>query len=141
MLLTARQEGIAGNSIPITPSNVSSITVDVPFKNGLDQQSQSLSFPRAGLVDRNGLRIIGVPHDVMQAAAEYSIRAAASPLFADPVVDDTGRIVIEKSEKVGPLEETTKYAEGGSVDQLIKPYPAADRLMKQYLTSAGGTTR
>jgi len=77
----------------------------------------------------------------MQSAAEYAVRAAIAPLYADPTVDESGRIVQEKYEKVGPLEERTTYLKSNSVGQITKPYPAADRLLRPYLNPAGGTSR
>ena len=48
--------------------------------------------------------------------------------------------VIFKREKVGPIEEETRYREGGAI-AISKPYPAADRLLRDLLNLSGGLVR
>ena len=136
ILLTALIAGESGDNTPLeTPA--ANIDVTNVFAFGEDAGSQALEFPRAGLVDRSGRRVYGLPRRVMEATAEYAVRAVAGALLVDPTTDATGRIVQEKQEKVGPLEEKTVYAEGAALEQLLKPYPAADRMLADYITSAG----
>ena len=54
-----------------------------------------------------------------------------------PVYDDTGRTVIEKTEKVDVLQETTKYSEKGGYGRSVdgfRAYPIADALLKPFVT-------
>ena len=105
--------------------------------NGLDYGSQPLAFPRSALRDDAGRLVIGIPRDLKIACAEYAVRAHASPLAPDPSIDASGRAVT--LEKIGPIE--TRYSEGGSIDFVIKPYPAADYMLKGYLKAIGGSYR
>lgn len=140
ILLTANQIGLSGNDIPLTITSTGN-SVDTAFVNGLDQGNQTLEFPRNGLFDPDGQRVDGIPLKLKQAMAEYADRARAALLYTDPTVDATGKVVTEKFEKVGPIEERTKYSDGGSLDQLLTPYPAADRLLSDYLFPAGRVHR
>ncbi len=129
ILLTVLNGGASGNDTPLSET-ATNLTLDTPtFVNGLDGGSQPMEFPRRSLFDQDGRRVLGIPQNLKFAAAEYAVRAAATPLFTDPVVDATGRVVTEKFEKVGPIEERTKYQDSSTLSQLIKPYPAADRLL------------
>lgn len=140
ILLTARNFGAAGNDILISEVSTS-ITIDSQFVNGKDGGSQCLEFPRLRLFDSRGQFITGIPLNLKQAGAEYAVRAVNAKLVADPTVDATGRVVNEKLEKVGPIEERTVYAEGEALEHLIPPYPAADKLLDEYLKPAGGAIR
>ncbi len=129
--LTARQEGSAGNDITLT-TTAGNITL-ITFVNGRDEGSQPLEFPRSSMYDQDGVRVTGIPRNLKFAAAEYAVRAAGSPLWNDPTVDASGRALIEKT--IGPI--TLRYADGASIDLLIKPYPAADKLLRDYVVRVG----
>ena len=135
--LTAFQIGSEGNDTTLTES-LTNATVST-FAFGEDDGPQPLEFPRDGLYDRNGDKIVGIPRPLKEACAEYAVRSLSASLYADPTVDDTGRAVTEKFEKVGPIEERTVYEDGASLSNLIKPYPAADRLLRDYITNPGAT--
>lgn len=92
--------------------------------------AQALSFPRVGQT--------AVPVGVQRACAEYALRAAVAPLVADPTVDAAGVQLKSKTEKLGPMEEKTEYADVGR--QTFTPYPAADLLLRPFLR-AGGLVR
>lgn len=97
---------------------------------------QPLSFPRLGLRDRVGQTVLGIPENLRRATAEYAVRAMASALMPDPVTDPSGAMVTSKREKVGPIETSMSF----SVLQgfrLLKAYPAADRLLTEYLSGGG----
>lgn len=140
IIFTSRQEGSNANSIPLSTA-ATNITVTAGFQNGTDQGPQALEFPRALLFGHRGLRITGVPLKVRHATAEYAIRAHAATLFKDPTIDDTGRAVTGKREKVGPIETETKYEDGATLSNLIRPYPAADRLLSEFIKPAGMAIR
>lgn len=136
--LTAIQEGTSGDDITLT-TTAGNLT-PVAFDLGRDEGSQPLEFPRSSLFDRSGVRVSGIPRNLKSAAAEYAVRAASASLFTDPTVDATGKVVVGNKTVVGPIETNIQYSDGGAVDQLIKPYPAADRLLREYV-SPNGTIR
>lgn len=100
--------------------------------------TQALDWPRLNAVDSdNILWTDEVPPVVREACAEYALRVlgdgtALVPLAPDPVTDESGKFVTLKREKLGPLEEETRYSDGRGV-ATIKPYPAVD----QALVSSG----
>ena len=98
-----------------------------------DEYSQSLEFPRVGLSDRNGRVIEGVPVRLCFATVEYAVRALGGSLYSDPEVDESGRVVQRRASRVGPIQEETTFEEGGGLTHLLKPYPAADRLLLEYV--------
>lgn len=101
------------------------------FRGDVVDVNQALSWPRtdAGADDI-------VPLGVRKAASEYALRALTTTLAPDPTTDESGRVVASKSEKVGPISETTTFV--GSSVVTFKPYPAADLLIKPWLRSNGG---
>lgn len=92
-------------------------------------ESQALEFPRAGLVDWNGLAVTGVPLRVKNACAELAVRALTTTLDKD---QDRGGMV--KSKSVGPISVTySDKAPAGTVftavEKLLQPYfYAADQM-------------
>lgn len=102
--------------------------------------SQALDFPRQDLWYQ-GARVTGVPDNVKRATAEYALRALGGELMPDPVVDETGLQVNSRREKVGPIEEEVSYATFASAATLLRPYPAADRLIAIYAVSGGRNYR
>lgn len=99
-------------------------------------EDQALEFPRS----YDDPLVAEMPVKMKQAVAEYALRALSATLAPDPVVSDTGGQVIEKREKLGPLEEATRYAEGVAI-AVIKPYPAADLLLRGLVDNARRTIR
>lgn len=100
---------------------------------------QPLSFPKTGLVDPDGLTIVGMPLRLLQATAEYAVRArvATTLLAPDPTVDALGGTVTRLKEKVGPIETDTEYLPGTANSGALPAYPAADRLLADFLSSGG----
>lgn len=142
IVFTSTQRGESGNDIPLSRvspgSDITLLTASFVF--GRESGVQPLEFPRAGLYVY-GERVTGVPIRLKQAAAEYAVRARSAALYADPVVDDTGRAVTFRDESVGPLKDITRYEDGAGISALIKPYPAADNLLEPLVKPAGGTWR
>lgn len=98
--------------------------------NGRDQTTQ---WPRSGATDAQGYYVEGIPREVKAAAAEYAIRAISSDLLPDPVYDQSGRTVSEKTTVVGPITTTVKYAVSDSINQPQAPsYPAVDSLIDGF---------
>lgn len=102
---------------------------------------QALSFPRLNVIDRNGRFVTGIPVNLKKATAEYALRALSITLLPDPTVDDSGMVVISKKERVGPIEESTDFQSSGSAPILLRPYPAADKLLQEYVYSVGKNFR
>ena len=100
------------------------------FKGSKYKDEQALEWPRV-FCDSEDPQM---PANLLKAVAEYAVRARTAPLAPDPTVDATGGTVISKKEKVGPLEEETRYSEAFAV-RTFTPYPAADMLLRG-LTSA-----
>lgn len=129
--LTARQAGTSGDDIVLSTA-ATNVTV-TGMLNGVDYGSQRLEFPRAGLFDRSGKQVLGIPQQLKWATCEYAIRANDAELWFDPVIDASGRSVT--AEKIGPIE--TVFSEGAAINNPVKPYPAADYLLSAYLKPAG----
>jgi hypothetical protein len=95
-----------------------------------EDEDQATEFPR-DLWD-------GIPVKIQQATAEYALRALSSEgvvsIAPDPEVDARGLQVASKTEKVGPLEESTTYVQGKS--NVLPSYPTADRLLSSFVISS-----
>lgn len=142
LVIVALEKGDSGNAIAFASTITSStITGAGTLSDGLDEGEQPLPFPRAGLYSRDGRAIAGVPLKVRQATAEYAVRAMSAPLSPDPTVDSRLVPVLSVSKSVGPLSTSTTYGAPGVNGTLLKPYPAADRLLDEYLTASGGVMR
>lgn len=106
----------------------------------LNLRDQDTEWPRANCYDSDRAYVNGVPKQVKDATAEYALRALTSTLAPDPEYSAHGAQVQSKSEKVGPIEESTTYVQGSSF-QLPK-YPAADLLLTRAgLTESGANLR
>jgi len=93
------------------------------------RSDQPTEWPRVGATDNRGVHVNGIPTAVKEATAEYALRALSGPINPDPTRDDSGAVVAEKHEKVGPLEESVKYAAGGSFRMPV--YPIADQKLRK----------
>jgi hypothetical protein len=144
--LTVQEEGSAGNSISAASNVTGAVVLD--FDGGLDRGSQPLEFPRVNLFDGSGNAVEGLPLKLKQACAEYAVRAASASLMSDPAApdDNTSGQVTRLKQKVGELELDTTYAEnatGGNAgagaglvsDSAIQQYPAADLLLREYISA------
>lgn len=94
-------------------------------------ETQALQWPREGAYDVNGFSLADeVPPALKQAVMEYALRIVEDlgDLLPDPSEDSTGAFVTLKREKVGPIEEETRYS-----DQIrpsaIRAYPSADSIL------------
>lgn len=101
---------------------------------------QPLGFPRLYLYDRAGQAVEGIPDKLKKATAEYALRALSGELMPDPTTDASGAMVIGNRQKVGPIETEVTYSASMGVGQL-KPYPAADRLLSEYVSSGAYAVR
>jgi hypothetical protein len=142
LVVVARTKGENGNLIAFE-SDIVGATLDPAtdfLEGGLDEGEQPLSFPRSGLYTRDGRPVLGVPLKVKQATAEYAVRSLAAVLMPDPTYDASLVGVESKREVVGPIEEETHFI-AGAVPTLTVAYPAADRLLAEYVTAGGGAVR
>lgn len=103
--------------------------------------AQELSWPRSGAYNSYGYLEAsdGIPKALKKAVAEYAIRAVSATLLPDPVVDASAGSVESIKEKIGPLETDVKYVAGSYGQVIIKPFPAADKLLNCLLHSTGGS--
>lgn len=99
------------------------------------ENPQALSFPRINIKDRNGLIISGIDDKLKKATCEYALIKKGGNLVSNPVYDDSGLLLSEKSEKIGPIGETVKYLAGSSASQGFKYYPVADGFMSDFISS------
>lgn len=101
---------------------------------------QPLSFPRACLVVRC-LLVEGIPDQLKKATHEYGKRALElGDLAPDPAgYDNTGAVLTVRERKIGPIEEKATYESGSSAS--LRPYPAADSLLEEFVAGAGGVIR
>lgn len=142
MIAEAKLKGTAGNGVVSTDTVTLASWSSATLLGGGDVLvPQPLSFPRRNLLDREGLIVAGIPEKLRHSTTEYAVRAASSTLMPDPTIDATGRAVTGKKEKIGPIEVETKYEEGGGASQIIRPYPAADRLLAEFIASTGRVIR
>lgn len=96
---------------------------------------QGLSFPRVSI------SFAEMPVGLKRACCEYAVRAMAAKLLPDPLIDPTGLGLERTRKKVGPIEKETRYQYqgAGTIRTIIRPYPAADALLKGLIRVSGGT--
>lgn len=95
---------------------------------------QALAFPRTAPC------ITGIPTVLKRACCEYALRALSAKLAPDPTVAANGGKVISERKVLGPLEKEIRYSEAVSI-QLLKPYPAADMLLRALFNSGNRVIR
>lgn len=96
--------------------------------------TQALSFPRinTGLAE--------IPVQLTRAVCEYALRSLAAKLLPDPEIHASGQGLERVRKKVGPIENETRfqYQGPGTVRILLRPYPAADILLKDLVRNNSG---
>lgn len=138
LLVFASRSGTAGNGVATT-TTVTGATFNFATTVGGSnvRRPQPLSFPRAGLYDRDGFPIYGIPERLKWAVSEYAVRARAAALAPDPTLDGYGGAVTRLREKVGPIETEIEYLPGTTASGTLPNYPAADRLLREFLRPGG----
>jgi len=109
---------------------------DNATSSGYSGRPQVLEFPRAYLYDKAGIPVYSIPVKLQEAMYEYAYRAQSAALAPDPVVDTSGLRKTGTEKKVGPIVTKTSYAEN-QVPVITTPYPAADRLLQEFITTGG----
>lgn len=83
-----------------------------------------------------------IPTWILEATYEYALaHVNVGRLLPDPIVIDTGdRRIKLKREKIGPLEEETRYSDSRS-PSILKTYAQSDRIILQsgLAINTGGT--
>jgi hypothetical protein len=126
--------------------------IDQTFRNRYKGQrfssDQRLEWPRIQVRDELGHltepdpgTVGSIPEEIPNASIEYALEAASSPLAPTPVIDETGRTVISKREKVDVLEESTQYRDVAT--PKFRKYPRAELVLRRWLkrATAGLTLR
>ena len=104
------------------------------------QSPQDTEWPRTNAFDIEEDLVNGVPTEVKEATYEYALISLSATINPIPLRDDTGQTVTRKKERVGPIEEDTRYTEGPVF--TMPKYPPADlKLIRRGLVIQGGTMR
>jgi hypothetical protein len=96
--------------------------------------TQRMEWPRTNAFYLDGSNVLGVPIEIKEATAEYALRALSAELAPDPTYDDRNQRVQSKTERIGPISESTTYAAGGATFKFRK-YPEADELLRELVRS------
>ena len=81
------------------------------------------------------------PVAIKRAVCEYAVRSLTATLLPDPEIHASGQGLERTRSKVGPIEEETRFQYQGPGTQriILRPYPAADILLKGLIKSSAGT--
>jgi len=109
---------------------------DTATSAGYSGRPQVLEFPRRYLYDKALVRVDGIPIKLQEAMYEYAYRAQSVALAPDPTVDASGLRITSTEKQVGPIVTKVTYAEN-QVAAIATPYPAADRLLREFITVGG----
>lgn len=100
---------------------------------------QALAFPRVNIAP--GIPD-GMPKALLNATAEYAVRATPGPLAPDPQYDATGRLYTKMYKRIGPIITEYDYDSAkGSMTVQWPPYPLADAMLRPLLAYAGAVIR
>lgn len=141
ILVESKVTGPNGNIVTISSDEARLSWDTTTLTGGSDGEEQILEWPRLYVYSPSGILVTGIPILLKKATAEYALRALTATLMPDPTIDDSGKSIIKKVEKVGPIVEETEFEKGSQMSNLLRPYPSADRLLSSLLKSAGGTIR
>ncbi len=119
-----------------TTEAVTNGSFDTAVSAGYSGRPQVLEFPRLYLYDKAGIKVYGIPIKLQEAMFEYAYRAQSAALAPDPIADASGLRKTMTEKKVGPIVTKTSYAEN-QVPIITTPYPAADRLLREYVSTGG----
>ncbi len=124
--------------------------IDQTYRNRYKGQrfssEQRLEWPRIEVFDELGNLTTppagdagSIPEEIGNASIEYAFEAAQAVLAPTPLVDDTGREVVEIREKVDVLETWTKYRD--ITTKRFKQFPRAELVIRRWLRrGVGGLT-
>ena len=97
--------------------------------------TQALSHPRVNTSTGE------FPVALKRAVCEYAVRSLSATLLPDPEIHASGQGFERIRSKVGPIEEETRFQYQGPGTQriILRPYPAADILLKGLIKLSAGT--
>ena len=97
--------------------------------------TQALSHPRVNTSTGE------FPVALKRAVCEYAVRSLSATLLPDPEIHASGQGWERTRSKVGPIEEEIRFQYQGPGTQriILRPYPAADILLKGLIKSSAGT--
>lgn len=84
-------------------------------------------WPRVNAYDIHNDLVSGIPIQIKRACAEYAVIALSAELNPTPDRDSTGAAIAAKTETVGPLTESVRFAKASSFE--LPKYPKADRML------------
>jgi len=119
-----------------TTTTASNGSFDTATSEGYSGRPQVLEFPRLYLYDKAGILVDGIPIKLKEATYEYGFRAYSTALAPDLTTDASGLRVTGTEKKVGPIVTKVQFAEQ-TIATITKPYPAADRLLQEYVSTGG----
>lgn len=124
---TAKKEGAAREASAYLDATFG------PFYRG-DRRGrvQGLLWPRSNAKDEAGYDLPGLPAEIVAATCELAARALSAPLAADI---DLGARVKSQTKKVGPIEKTTEYFDGGTQATLTS-YGAINDMLAPILNGS-----
>ena len=118
------------------------------YKGQRFSSAQRLEWPRVQVFDELGILTTppagdagSIPEEIGNASIEYAFEAASSPLAPTPVLDDTGREVLQTRDKVDVLETSRTYRNVST--PKFRKYPRAELVLRRWLkrATAGLTLR
>ena len=92
---------------------------------------QATLWPRTGAKDDADYPLPDLPPELVAAVCELAARAVTAPLASDI---DMGARVKSQTKKVGPLEKSTEYFDGGAAPQTA--YGAVDNILAPLLNGS-----
>jgi len=105
------------------------------------QVTQSMEWPRTNAFYWDGRTASSmVPAEVMEAVAEYALRALSKSLTPDPVADSSGRNVQSETKTVGPISVSKQYSQAGSFVSFT-PYPIVDNRLRELVLTGRSVLR
>lgn len=108
------------------------------FVGDRQQSDQTTEWPRLDAFDQDDRLFTGIPEEVKEATNEYAFISLTAEINPSPTLDATGRAVEAKREKVGPIEEETRYTPGAAF--ILPKYPKADnKLIRRGLVENNRT--
>ncbi len=111
------------------------------FKGYRRNNSQSLEWPRYDVYDEDDNLMPNMPAQLLKACAEYAWLSISLGTDLAPVPDGSTGTVEEKTEKVGPITDTTKFASrpmtttGNPLSENLAEYPQADLWIEEIIVN------
>lgn len=107
-----------------------------------DGRDQVREWPRSFAADREGwpIDVDEIPDEIERATYEAAVRELATPGSLTPDVTLTAR-EISKTETVGPISETTRYAGGASVGAAEPVLTILEKVLARLINTSRLSTQ